>query len=1033
MNFLQSKIQLKRPTVILQICATVASLIMILMLVSCQTGRSTVSLDEAKKISLQFSSASFIPPPRSINDLRKKIGTFSFEKELGDCNSSTLYSLEELFKILQNAPPWPADNSEFKVLRRQAYEDLDKGNYARGFLLLNRALAALPDGKYGHRANMLSSLAKLQAYAGDFDSAEKTLHSALLLQQQHKWSHDPWSRLRLNSARAVIEQLKGNFKDAELYLKKGMAAIEEIQKRDEKCCIDIKLLLQTDLAENLMLQDRLLEAEILAREILNHATGKHIQGKALLILSRILFAQGRYSEAEYIARAAINSYLLSYTNCSSIFLNLSRQTVARSLIAQERWEEAIAQFETIREEMQEDPKAFESRFTGDVDWAMSLLAAGRQEEAANMLHIGLERTKSLLGEKHYHTAEIQGLLAITFKAKGERERALKTFMNAVSILLSRGHQTDDESFTVAAKDRRLTQILEAYMGLLADIHGTEIETKAGINALAEAFRLADVARNRSVLAAVNASSIRSMVKDPELTNLVRHEQDVRKKISALRGALTNAVSQKVADWNPKVIESLRKNIDLLRDAHFALIEEIENRFPEYAKLINPSPLSLENIREALVLEESLVSIYIGHDRSYIWAVPTKGEVAFASVPLGRKDVEEMVAKVRYALEPNAKTLGEISEFDLDTAYAIYQTFLKPVREGWKDAKSLLVVPHGALGYLPLSLLPMKLVKLDSEKKILFSNYQDVPWLVRSHAVTVLPSASSLVTLRALPPSDLERHAFVGFGDPYFSEQQAKAASKQKDVVQIAALEKLGDYALRGISIERIKTAKLDSAELALLPRLPETADEIRSIALALNADLTKDIFTGTQANEQQVKTMDLSGYKVIAFATHGLAPGDLNGLLQPALALSSPQVAGIEGDGLLTMGEILGLRLNADWVVLSACNTGAGKESGAEALSGLGRAFFYAGARALLVSNWPVETTSAKLLTTDLFRRQAENSRLSRAEALRQTMLSLIDGPGYIDLVSGKVVFSYAHPIFWAPFALVGEGSSATPLNRTVQ
>jgi CHAT domain-containing protein len=193
------------------------------------------------------------------------------------------------------------------------------------------------------------------------------------------------------------------------------------------------------------------------------------------------------------------------------------------------------------------------------------------------------------------------------------------------------------------------------------------------------------------------------------------------------------------------------------------------------------------------------------------------------------------------------------------------------------------------------------------------------------------------------------------------------------------------------------------------------------------------VFTGVQANEHQVKTMDIFGYKVVAFATHGLAPGDLNGLLQPALALSSPKVAGIEGDGLLTMGEILGLRLNADWVVLSACNTGAGKERGAEALSGLGRAFFYAGARSLLVSNWPVETTSAKLLTTDLFRRQAENSRLSRAEALQQTMLSLIDGPGYIDLVSDKVVFSYAHPLFWAPFTLVGEGSSATPLNRKVQ
>jgi CHAT domain-containing protein len=165
----------------------------------------------------------------------------------------------------------------------------------------------------------------------------------------------------------------------------------------------------------------------------------------------------------------------------------------------------------------------------------------------------------------------------------------------------------------------------------------------------------------------------------------------------------------------------------------------------------------------------------------------------------------------------------------------------------------------------------------------------------------------------------------------------------------------------------------------------------------------------------------------LAFATHGLVPGDLNGLLQPALALSSPLVAGGTDDGLLTMGEILGLKLNADWVVLSACNTGSGDGAGAEAVSGLGRAFFYAGTRALLVSNWPVETTSARALTTDLFRRQAEDPSTSRAEALRQTMIGLIDGPGSVDPKTGITGFSYAHPLFWAPFSLIGDGGGGRP------
>lgn len=192
--------------------------------------------------------------------------------------------------------------------------------------------------------------------------------------------------------------------------------------------------------------------------------------------------------------------------------------------------------------------------------------------------------------------------------------------------------------------------------------------------------------------------------------------------------------------------------------------------------------------------------------------------------------------------------------------------------------------------------------------------------------------------------------------------------------------------------------------------------------MALKADLEKDVFTGEAASEKRVKSMDLSTRKIIVFATHGLVPGDLNGLTQPALALTSPLVTGGDDDGLLTMGEILGLRLDADWVVLSACNTASGAGAGAEVVSGLGRAFFYAGARALLVSNWPVHSPSAKDLTTHLFRRQAADGSLSRGEALRQSMLAMIDSGAYVDPATGEPLFAYAHPIFWAPFTLIGDG-----------
>ena len=170
----------------------------------------------------------------------------------------------------------------------------------------------------------------------------------------------------------------------------------------------------------------------------------------------------------------------------------------------------------------------------------------------------------------------------------------------------------------------------------------------------------------------------------------------------------------------------------------------------------------------------------------------------------------------------------------------------------------------------------------------------------------------------------------------------------------------------------------------------------------------------------------LATYKVISFATHGLVPGDLDGLLRPALALSLPG-EGEEEDGLLTTDDIIGLDLDADWVVLSACNTGAADGAGVEAVSGLGRAFFYAGARALLVSNWPVHSEATKDLMVTLFRRHAENGG-PKAGALRHAMETLIAEGTYKD-DTGKDVFAYAHPLFWAPFTLVGDGGGARLVN----
>jgi CHAT domain-containing protein len=336
----------------------------------------------------------------------------------------------------------------------------------------------------------------------------------------------------------------------------------------------------------------------------------------------------------------------------------------------------------------------------------------------------------------------------------------------------------------------------------------------------------------------------------------------------------------------------------------------------------------------------------------------------------------------------------------------------------------LIVAPGPLGQLPFAVLPTAPTPSLKNKGLLFDQYQAVPWLIRKASITQLPSTTTLVVLRNLPEATPQDRPFVGFGDAIFNPAQIESDSQtQTSEPQPFENDRAG-LNFRGIRITdsgRLDDPKIISIHLESLQRLPDTAEELENIAQILNADQRHDLFLQEKASEEQVKTIDLSNRQVVVFATHALVPGDLDGLDQPAIALSSPAVTGGKEDGLLTMGEIMTLKLNSDWVVLSACNTGASEGKGAEAVSGLGRAFFYAGSRALLVSMWPVETSSAGKLTTGLFRYQRENPESSRAQALRQSMLQLIDSPGLMDDASGKIVASYAHPIFWAPFVIIGD------------
>jgi CHAT domain-containing protein len=243
---------------------------------------------------------------------------------------------------------------------------------------------------------------------------------------------------------------------------------------------------------------------------------------------------------------------------------------------------------------------------------------------------------------------------------------------------------------------------------------------------------------------------------------------------------------------------------------------------------------------------------------------------------------------------------------------------------------------------------------------------------------------------------------IGFGDPVF-DRTAQTATRQ----QVGFNQSLTNF-YRGVTADTTALAKA-------LPALPETADELRAVAKQLGAE-PNDIKLGEAASVTEVKHEALADYRVVYFATHALVAGEVEKFAtvkaEPALVLSIPEKPSDEDDGLLRASDVAMLKMNADFVVLSACNTAAGEKPGAEALSGLARAFFYAGAKSLIVSHWEVDSESTVALMTGLFDALKSNPHLSHAEALRMSMLRMIAN-------SSKP--GWAQPKFWAPFIVVGE------------
>ncbi|MEM7566750.1 MAG: CHAT domain-containing tetratricopeptide repeat protein [Pseudomonadota bacterium] len=372
------------------------------------------------------------------------------------------------------------------------------------------------------------------------------------------------------------------------------------------------------------------------------------------------------------------------------------------------------------------------------------------------------------------------------------------------------------------------------------------------------------------------------------------------------------------------------------------------------------------------------------------------------------------AQTRGALRPRRTTPRG---FDLALAHDLYGRLLGPIEDALEGAEHIVFVGVGALAEMPVHLL----TTAPPADEAGAADFRSADWLLRRHAVTSLPEVSALRGLRGSGArGSAGAKAFLGIGDPVIGRAPAQSCA---DPMQMAAATRAGTDAATGdllregsVSVDGLSVRLAEPDAVRALTRLPDTRCELERIVETVGSG---DLMLDAGATEGALKTLDDAGrlgdYRVISFATHGLRAGETGA--EPALVLTPPSVATPRDDGLLTASEVAALDLDADWVILSACNTAsAGAEDG-QTLTGLAQAFFYAGARSLLVSRWPVVSPAAVRLTTEAFAAMDREPGLGRAQALRLAMLAVIDDPD-----SGPAELD---PFYWAPFSLVGEGGAS--------
>ena len=900
-------------------------------------------------------------------------------------------------------------------------------------------------------ARSLNNLAELYRAQGRYADAEPLYKRALQIREKAHGPNDPDVATSLDGL-ALLYQAQGRYADAEPLYKRSMAIREKTLGPDRP---EVATSLN-NLAELYRAQGRYADAEPLykrALAILEKALGSDADhsnvATTLSNLGLLYYDQGRYADAEPLFKRSLavkeKVFGPEHSDVATLLDNLALLYEAedRYADAEPLFKRAMAIRETANgaddydvavllnnlailygkqgryadaEPLFNRSLAIWEKVLGpehpDVATSLQNLGAlietqGRYADAEPMYKRSLAIREKVLGPDHRDVAGSLNNLAILYGRQGRYSEAELLHKRSLAILekaLSPEHPYVSLSLNNLAEfyriqgryadalpivKRTISQNSTDKYIALAVLYGSENQKLITPNeALNASYAVFQHSISSAAGEAVSKLAARFGAGTDELSQLVRKDQDLAAEADRLDKSIITAVSKPPAERNQAMEDQIRKRIHEIKSERDNLQDVFNQRFPDYVALSKPQALTIEQTQALLTDDEALVSVDLD-ESSYVWVI-TKDRAEWKHLSVSAEDVSREVTILRSGLNPDSP-----KPFDSSLAYQLYRQVLGPIEEVISQKRRLSFVFDGALTSLP----PQVLITSDPDGKDLVS----LDWLIRRYAVTVVPSVACLKILRGENSAVAAIKPMIGFGDPVF-DRTTQTAGKRK----VAALNRSVASFYRGVIPDTNALAEA-------LPALPETADELRAIAKILGAK-SEDIKLGEAASVTDIKHERLSDYSVVYFATHALVAGEVEKFAkvkaEPALVLSIPEKPTDDDDGLLRASDVAMLKMNADFVVLSACNTAAGDKPGAEALSGLARAFFYAGAKSLIVSNWEVDSEATVELMDRLFEALKANPRLSHAEALRSSMLQMLGN-------SSKP--EWVQPKFWAPFTVVGE------------